>query len=41
MIGLTVGEAQNPKKSISKAINNVFWRILIFYVGALFVIMSI
>jgi amino acid transporter, AAT family len=41
MIGVTAGEAANPKKSIPDAINSVFWRILIFYVGALFVIMSI
>jgi AAT family amino acid transporter len=41
MIGLTAGEADNPKKSIPHAINSVFWRILIFYVGALFVILSI
>lgn len=41
MIGLTAGEADNPKKSIPDAINSVFWRILIFYVGALFVILSI
>ncbi|WP_266169113.1 amino acid permease [Dyella subtropica] len=41
MIGLTAGEADNPNKSIPDAINSVFWRILIFYVGALFVILSI
>ncbi|OMP66366.1 amino acid permease [Domibacillus epiphyticus] len=41
MIGVTAGEAKNPEKSLSKAINTVFWRILVFYVGALFVIMSI
>ncbi|MFC5740120.1 amino acid permease [Dyella tabacisoli] len=41
MVGLTAGEAANPNKSIPQAINSVFWRILIFYVGALFVIMSI
>jgi AAT family amino acid transporter len=41
MIGLTAGEATNPRKSIPDAINSVFWRILIFYVGALFVILSI
>lgn len=41
MIGLTAGEAKNPQKSIPGAINSVFWRILLFYVGALFVIMSI
>lgn len=41
MLGVTAGEAKNPKKTISRAVNTVFWRILIFYVGALFVIMSI
>lgn len=41
MIGITAGEVKNPEKSLSRAIDSVFWRILIFYVGALFVIMSI
>jgi amino acid transporter, AAT family len=41
MIGVTAGEVKNPKKTLSRAIDTVFWRILIFYVGALFVIMSI
>lgn len=41
LIGVTAGEAKNPDKTIPAAINKVFWRVLIFYVGALFVIMSI
>ena len=41
MIGLTAGEAKNPQKTIPSAIGSVFWRILLFYVGALFVILSI
>lgn len=41
MIGVTAGEVKNPEKSLARAIDSVFWRILIFYVGALFVIMSI
>lgn len=41
LIGLTAGEAKNPAKSIPGATNSVFWRILLFYVGALFVILSI
>lgn len=41
MLGLTAGEAKNPRKSLARAVNSVFWRILIFYVGALFVIMAI
>ncbi|RHW41481.1 amino acid permease [Neobacillus notoginsengisoli] len=39
MIGLTAGEAENPKRTIPTAINNVIWRILIFYIGALGIIM--
>lgn len=38
LIGITAGEADDPKKSIPKAINQVIWRILIFYVGALLVL---
>ncbi|CAE6462040.1 unnamed protein product [Rhizoctonia solani] len=38
LIGVTVGEAQNPRKNIPKAIKRTFWRILVFYVGGVFVI---
>ncbi len=41
IIGVTAGEAHDPKKTIKKAIDEVFWRILIFYVLSLAVIMSI
>lgn len=41
LIGVTAGEAKDPEKNIPKAINNVFYRILIFYVGSLLVIMAI
>lgn len=41
MIGVTAGEANNPKKTLPKAINTVLWRVLIFYIGALTVILSI
>jgi amino acid transporter, AAT family len=41
LIGVTAGEAENPEKTIPSAINKVLWRILIFYVGALLVIMSL
>lgn len=41
MIGVTAGEVKNPKKSLSRAIDSVFWRILIFYVLSLTVIMSV
>ncbi|OJJ52787.1 hypothetical protein ASPSYDRAFT_163731 [Aspergillus sydowii CBS 593.65] len=32
LIGVTVGEAQNPRKTIPKAIKLTFWRIIVFYV---------
>lgn len=41
LIGITAGEAENPRKSIPQAINQVVWRILLFYVGALTVILAI
>lgn len=41
LVGLTAGETANPEKVIPKAINNIPIRILIFYIGALVVIMSI
>lgn len=41
IIGITAGEAKNPEISIPNAVNTVPLRILVFYVGTLFVIMSI
>ena len=41
LIGITAGEADNPRKTIPKAINQVVYRILIFYVGAIFVMLCI
>lgn len=41
LVGITAGEAQNPEKTIPRAINQVVWRILLFYVGALAVILAI
>jgi len=41
LVGLTAGETENPEKVIPSAINNIPIRILIFYIGALAVIMSI
>ena len=41
LIGITAGEAQDPDKSVPKAINQVFWRILLFYILAIFVISAL
>lgn len=38
LIGITAGESEDPEKNIPKAIKQVFWRIVIFYVLAIFVI---
>ncbi|MGX9950174.1 amino acid permease [Bacillus subtilis] len=41
LVRLTAGETENPEKVIPKAINNIPVRVLLFYIGALLVIMSI
>ena len=41
LIGITAGEAADPGRSIPRAINQVIWRILIFYVGAMTVLMAL
>lgn len=41
LIGITAGETKDPQKNIKSAVNGVIWRILIFYIGAIFVIVSI
>lgn len=32
LIGVTVGEAQNPRRNVPRAIKLTFWRILVFYI---------
>ncbi|ERT12055.1 amino acid permease [Photorhabdus temperata] len=41
VIGITASEAKNPEKTIPKAINAVPFRILLFYVLTLFILMCI
>ena len=41
LIGMTAGEAKNPQVTLRSAVGKVLWRILIFYVGAIFVIVTI
>ena len=41
LLGITAGEAENPGKTLPKAINQVIYRILIFYVGTMIVLMSL
>lgn len=41
LIGISAGEVSDPHKAIVKSVKSVLWRILIFYVGAIFVIVTI
>ncbi|MBG6474392.1 amino acid permease [Pseudomonas aeruginosa] len=41
LVGITAAEASEPRKVIPKAINQVIYRILIFYIGALAVLLSL
>jgi AAT family amino acid transporter len=41
LIGITAGETPHPRTTIPKAINGVIWRILIFYIGSMIVILSV
>lgn len=41
LIGITAGEAKDPQKTIVDAVQSTIGRILIFYIGAIFIIVSI
>ncbi|MQW23516.1 MULTISPECIES: amino acid permease [unclassified Lactococcus] len=41
LLGVTAGESENPEKSIPKAMNSIFWRILLFYIFTIIVIAAI
>lgn len=41
LIGITAGEAKEPQKTLTSAIQSIIWRILIFYIGAIFVIVTV
>ncbi|KAG0084975.1 hypothetical protein BGZ93_000916 [Podila epicladia] len=38
LIGIAAGESENPRKNVPKAIKQVFWRILLFYIFSIFII---
>ncbi|WP_369788992.1 amino acid permease [Rouxiella sp. WC2420] len=41
LVGITAAEADDPEKSIPKATNQVIYRILIFYIGSLAILLSL
>ncbi|KXG10861.1 Amino-acid permease RocC [Anoxybacillus sp. P3H1B] len=38
LVGVAAGESENPEKTVPRAINNTVWRILLFFVLAIFVL---
>lgn len=38
VVAVTAGESENPKEAMPKAIKQVFFRILFFYIGSIFII---
>ena len=41
LIGITAGETEDPRRTIPRATNGIIWRILVFYICALGVIMAV
>ena len=41
LIGITAGETEDPRRTIPRATNGIIWRILVFYIGTLGVIMAV
>jgi aromatic amino acid transport protein AroP len=41
LIGITAAEADDPQKSIPRAVNQVIYRILLFYIGSLVVLLAL
>jgi yeast amino acid transporter len=38
IIGITASEAESPRRTLSKAVRRISWRLSIYYVGAAFVL---
>lgn len=38
LIGVAAGESKDPQQSIPKAVKQIFWRILLFYIGTMLII---
>ncbi|MBV6712228.1 amino acid permease [Paenibacillus chitinolyticus] len=38
LVGVAAGESENPRENVPKAIRTIFWRILLFYIFAIFII---
>lgn len=38
LVGLSAAESENPKSDIPRAVHSIFWRLIIFYMGTIFVV---
>jgi L-asparagine transporter-like permease len=41
LVGITAAETENPQRAIPKAVNQVVFRVLVFYVGSLAILLSL
>ncbi|MGW2562542.1 amino acid permease [Streptomyces sp. NPDC001514] len=41
IVTLAAGESQDPRRAVTKATNSVIWRIAVFYLGSIFVVLTL
>ncbi|MET9589717.1 amino acid permease [Streptomyces sp. NPDC006516] len=41
IVTLAAGESEDPRRAVSKATNSVIWRIAIFYLGSIFIVLTL
>lgn len=41
IVTLAAGESENPQRAVQKATNSVIWRIAVFYLGSIFVVLTL
>ncbi|WP_262699976.1 MULTISPECIES: amino acid permease [Streptomyces] len=41
IVTLAAGESENPRRAVTKATNSVIWRIAVFYLGSIFVVVTL
>ncbi len=41
IVTLAAGESQDPRRAVTKATNSVIWRIVVFYLGSIFIVVAV
>lgn len=41
IVTLAAGESENPQRAVTKATNSVIWRIAVFYLGSIFIVLTL